>query len=263
MKRSFLWWSIAGAGLLASGGAAAQGSLELFKPAPLALRAVELDNAYAAQAKEPSSANISVVTVDAAGLADDTQALTLGVDIGGIVNLNVARTSSYRADDGSLVWQGIVTDTAMKREMTKNEIADDPMNSLILVRNGDKVTGNLRVNGQLFKIRPLKDARHVVVEVDENLMPLDHPPAAYRSILEKPVAMPQTPSAGEAISTIRVLVNYTPAAASASGDINGLITLAVAESNTGYTNSAVEINLQLAARSQVSYTETGNFTTDL
>lgn len=263
MKRSFAWLSIAGAGLLASGTAAAQGKVDLFSSAPLAYSAVENDSAYAAQAREPSSAKINVVTVNAAGLGDDTQSLNVGLDLGGYVGLNVARTSSYRTEDGSLVWQGIVTDTALKRQMTKNEIADDPMNSLILVKNGDKVTGNLRVNGQLFKIRPLKDARHVVVEVDENLMPLDHPPEAYRRIFEKPVAMPETPSAGEAITTIRVLVNYTPAAASNSGDINGLITLAVAESNTGYANSAVEINLQLAAKSQVSYTETGNFDTDL
>jgi hypothetical protein len=263
MKRSFLWWSIVGAGLLASGGAAAQGSLELFGRAPLALSAVESDAAYAAQAREPSSAKIDVVSVNAGGLAEDTAALTLGLDVGGFVDLNVVRTSAYRTEDGSLVWQGLITDTALKREMTKGEIADDPMNSVILVRNGDKVTGNVRVMGQLFKIRPLNDSRHVVVEVDENRMPLDHPPAEYRRLFEKPVAMPETPAAAEANTVIRVLVNYTAAAASASGDINGLINLAVAESNTGYTNSDVTITLQLAAKSQVTYTETGNFDTDL
>jgi hypothetical protein len=62
-------------------------------------------------------------------------------------------------------------------------------------------------------------------------------------------------------------VNYTAAAASASGDINGLIDLAVAESNQGYTNSGVSITLQLVHKSQVFYTESGaassNFDTDL
>jgi hypothetical protein len=58
-------------------------------------------------------------------------------------------------------------------------------------------------------------------------------------------------------------VNYTQRVASVSGDINGLINLAVAESNQGYTNSGVQITMQLAAKSQVTYTETGNFDTDL
>lgn len=262
MKRSFLW-SVVGAGLLAAGAASAQGSHELFSAAPLAYRAVESDTAFNALAKEPSSSKLDVVMANTRGLDADTGSLLVALDLGGKVNLDVRRTNAYYTEDGSLVWQGIVTDTALQRTMTPEEITDDPLNSLILVRNGDKITGNLRVSGQLYKIRPLHDARHVIVEVDENLVPLDHPPAEYRRIFEHPVAMPETPSATRAISTIRVLVNYTPAAASNSGDINGLITLAVAESNTGYTNSGVEISLQLAAKSQVTYTETGNFDTDL
>ncbi len=74
--------------------------------------------------------------------------------------------------------------------------------------------------------------------------------------------MPLRP-ATKANTVIRVMVNYTAAAASASGNISSLITLAVAETNQGYTNSGVAITVQLANSAQVTYTESGSFSTDL
>jgi peptidyl-Asp metalloendopeptidase len=263
MKRCF-HWSVAVAGLLASGLAAAQGPQSLFASVPAVYRAVQGDSAFDALAADPASAQIDVVMANAAALQADTQSLTLDLDVGGPVKLTALRSNAYFADDGSLIWQGSIAETALKREMTKNEVAEDALNSVILVRNGDKITGNVRVMGQLFKIRPLHDARHVVVEVDENAMPLDHPPADYRKLFEQAAPLPSMDAKATAANTvIRVLVNYTASAASASGDINGLINLAVAESNQGYTNSGVQITLQLAAKSQVTYTQSGSFNTDL
>lgn len=262
MKRFFLW-SVAGAGLLASGMAAAQGPQPLFSAVPAIYRAAQGDSAFDALANEPSSAKIDVVMVNAAALQADTDSLTLDLDIGGPVKLTAQRGSAYYTDDGSLVWQGSIAETATRRVMTKDEIAEDALNSVMLVRNGDKITGNVRVLGQLYKIRPLHDARHAVVEVDDSAMPLDHPPADYRKLLQDAAPLPADTKAVAANTVIRVLVNYTAAAASASGDINGLINLAVAESNQGYTNSAVQITLQLAAKSQITYTESGSFNTDL
>ncbi|MBN8741655.1 MAG: hypothetical protein BGP24_17415 [Lysobacterales bacterium 69-70] len=262
MKR-FLLWSVTGAGLLASGFAAAQGSPSLFAPVPAVYRAVQGDAAFDALAAEPASAKIDVVMVNAAAVQADTRTLSLDLDIGGPVKLTAQYSNSYYTEDGSLVWQGSINETALKREMGPNEIAEDALNSVILVRNGDKVTGNVRVAGQLFKIRPLHDARHVVVEVDENAMPLDHPPADYRRLFEQATPLPTGSKAVAANTVIRVLVNYTQKVASVSGDINGLINLAVAESNQGYANSGVQITMELAAKSQVTYTETGNFDTDL
>lgn len=262
MKRFFLW-SVAGTGLLASGMAAAQGPQQLFATVPAIYRAVQGDSAFEALANEPSSAKIDVVMVNAAALQADTDSLTLDLDVGGPVKLTALRGSSYYTEDGSLVWQGSIAETAVRRVMTKDEIVEDALNSVMLVRNGDKITGNVRVSGQLYKIRPLHDARHLVVEVDENAMPLDHPPADYRKLFQDAAPMPADAKAIAANTVIRVLVNYTASAASASGDINGLINLAVAESNQGYTNSGVQITLQLAAKSQVTYTQSGSFNTDL
>ena len=263
MKRCFLW-SVAVTGLLTSGLAAAQGPQSLFASVPSVYRGVQGDSAFDALAADPASASIDIVMANAAALQADTQSLTLDLDVGGPVKLTALRGNAYYTEDGSLVWQGSFAETALTREMTKNEIAEDALNSVILVRNGDKVTGNVRVLGQLFKIRPLHDARHAIVEVDENAMPLDHPPADYRKLFEQAAPMPMMEAKATAANTvIRVLVNYTASAASASGDINGLINLAIAESNQGYTNSGVQITLQLAAKSQVTYTQSGSFNTDL
>lgn len=263
MKRCFLW-SVAVAGLLTSGLSAAQGSQPLFAPVPAVYRAAQGDSAFDALAADPASARIDVVMANAAALQADTQSLTLDLDMGGPVRLTALRGDAYYVEDGSLVWKGSIVETALTRDMTDREIAEDALNSVILVRNGDKVTGNVRVLGQLFKIRPLHDARHAIVEVDENAMPLDHPPSDYRKLLEQAAPLPTMDAKATAANTvIRVLVNYTASAASASGDINGLINLAVAESNQGYANSGVQITLQLAAKSQVSYTQSGSFSTDL
>ncbi|MFA7585650.1 MAG: M12 family metallo-peptidase, partial [Novosphingobium sp.] len=57
--------------------------------------------------------------------------------------------------------------------------------------------------------------------------------------------------------TINVLVAYTPAAATQSGDITGLINLAIAETNGSFVNSNVWSRVRLAGTVAVSYSETG------
>ncbi|MEO8671605.1 MAG: M12 family metallo-peptidase [Tahibacter sp.] len=267
MKRSLLWNSFVCVGVLGLQVATAQAG-DLFGAAPLVLAPVETDAAYAALARDPSANTLSVVSVDASAVDENSGKISLTLDIGGATQLTAMRQSSYRNPDGSLVWQGVVADTTARGRVGADEITDDPMNSVMLVRNGDKVTGNVRVMGQLYKIRPLHDSRHVIVEVNEALMPVDHPADAYQAIFDASQAARKSasdvaPEAVAANTVIRVLVNYTQAVKSAVGDVAGLINLAVAESNQGYTNSDVSITMQLAGTGQVTYSETGNFDTDL
>ncbi|UXI69283.1 zinc-dependent metalloprotease [Tahibacter amnicola] len=261
MKRSILW-AVAGAVSLSTSASMAAGSENLFSSAPSVWRSVESDSAYQALAKEPMSHAISVVMANAALVDETTQSLSLNLDIGGPITVNARQTSVERQKDGTIVWQGTLAD-ATKPVMLESEIKDDPMNSVVIVRNGDKLTGNIRVMGQLYKLRPLHDSRHVIVEADESLAPADHPASAYRKIFVEAMPAPKADNTSRANTVIRVLVNYTARAASASGDINSLINLAITESNRGYTNSDVFITLQLAGKAQVSYTESGNWSTDL
>ena len=56
---------------------------------------------------------------------------------------------------------------------------------------------------------------------------------------------------------INVLVVYPPSVTAAVSDVNGLITLAVAETNQAYQNSGVNIRMNLVNSAEIDYTEEG------
>ena len=252
------------------------------------------DAAWQAILRDPSTADAQPILLDAAlakrsnaSLADDT---FLQLDLGRGRQVEAMRLRSHVTNGGVEVWQGLVTDTA-DLASGATEIADDPMNSAILVRNGSKITGSVRVEGQLYRILPLHDGTQVAVKVDESRMPPDHPytyaggslslpdrPYGFRAprwnwdggmaersrydeIFGDAAAGPT--AVAKANTVIRVMVVATQAAANASGDLTGLINLAITESNQGYTNSGVQITLQLAGLYTATYTESGSFSTDL
>jgi len=242
--------------LLAAGAAGA--SEALFAPldvAPHYAKLLNQDRSYQVLAESPSTASLQIVRANAAMVNEKAASLTFNLGPG--LDLRARLVESQATASGSLVWSGVIEDSG-KATMP---LAFDPLNLVTLVRDGDMITGNVHYNGDWYKIRPLRSGGHAIVAVDERAMPPDHPPAYAKLPV---VRMPIRPVANEKVNTtIRVLVNYTPAAAAASGNISSLIDLAVAESNQGYTNSGVSITLQLAAKAQTSYTESGDFNTDL
>jgi hypothetical protein len=227
-------------------------------------KAMPGDTAWQALAQSPSTMRLDLVRARADAVAAGAESLRLDLAPG--LSLTAHRLDSYTTETGSQVWSGLIEETSSKLLPRvpswhgEREIADDPLNSVLLVRNGDKLTANITVDGQQYKLRPLHGGGHALVAVDGRRLPAEHPPEYARQPV---IPMRTDTSAVRSHSTIRVMVHYTAAAASASGDMNGLIDLAIAESNQGYANSGVLINLQLAHRSQVSYTESSNFTTNL
>ncbi len=249
------------------------------------------DAAWQAILRDPSTADAQPILLDAglakrsnASLADDT---LVQLDLGRGRQVEAMRLRSHVTADGVEVWQGLVTDTAQLKSGAA-EIADDPMNSAILVRNGSKLTGSVRVEGQLYRILPLHDGSQVVVKVDESRMPPDHPytyaggslslpdrPYGFRSprwnwqneardLAHEHSHERAGPTAiAKANTVIRVMVVATQAAANASGDLTGLINLAITETNQGYANSGVQITAQLAGLYTTTYAESGSFSTDL
>ncbi|MGW8339240.1 peptidase [Xanthomonas axonopodis pv. khayae] len=210
----------------------------------------------------PSTANAQVVQLDAAAVTASEKLLELQLD-GQAITATQAKVDAL--EDGDSVWYGNLGPRAGTRARTLSGV--DPLNSAILVRSGDTVTGTIRYAGKLYRLRPLADGRHVLVQVDEQRMPQEHP--ADYSLLPK-FDMPGdgrvTAAAASSGSpaTIRVLVVATNKAVTAyGGNMQSLVQLAVAEANQGYINSNVGITLQLARYETTSYTETGNFTTDL
>jgi hypothetical protein len=220
-------------------------------------KALNNDKSYQVLAENPSTAALRLVRANAAEVRED--AATVGLNLAQGLELRALRVNSYRTETGHTVWSGVIEDAgSLSIPFAPDAAAFDPINTVTLVREGDMITGNVHYNGAWYKIRPLRSGGHAIVEVNMAAMPADHP-AEYNRLPIVKMPVRQT----KANTVIRVLVNYTSAAAAAAGSISSLITLAVAESNTGYTNSGVAITLQLAASGQVSYSESGSFSTDL
>ncbi|HEY9421720.1 MAG TPA: M12 family metallo-peptidase [Thermoanaerobaculia bacterium] len=220
-------------------------------------KAVNLDLSYHALADNPSTRSLRVVRANAGAVNEKAATLTLNLEPG--LELRAHRVNSYATKSGSLVWSGVIEDPGFIRvPFSQGEIQFDSINTVMMVKHGETITGNVHFNGEWYKIRPLKTGGHAIVLAEMAAMPADHPEEyAKLPVYRMPVREDKVDT------VIRVMVHYTSAAASRSGNITALIDLAMAETNQGYTNSGVLIDVVLAHRSQVSYTESGNFNTDL
>lgn len=242
--------------------AAAASAAPLFEPVTILSRAsAGSDPALARLLSTPSTATVQEVRIDAAATAQpQLEFELLGQQVQAI------RSRVEALPDGGSIWYGQIRAPSDRLQKATSNGQDDPANSLIVVRSGNTLTGSIRKDGKLYRLRPLGD-RHILVAVDETRMPADHP-ADYNQLPKIPMADQDRIGIAQASSgtpaTIRVLVVATNAAVAAyGGNMQSLVQLAVAESNQGYANSNVGITMQLAGYETTSYTESGNFTTDL
>ncbi|HSG39775.1 MAG TPA: hypothetical protein VLE27_09075, partial [Thermoanaerobaculia bacterium] len=206
-------------------------------------KALGLDLSYQALADSPSTRAMHLVRANA-GVVND-KAATLTLNLGPGLELRAHRVDSYQMKSGSLVWSGVIEDPGFVRvPFARGEIQFDSINTVMMVKDGDTITGNVHFNGDWYQIRPLKTGGHAIVLAEMSAMPPDHPEEyAKLPVRRMPVRE------DKADTVIRVMVHYTSAAASRAGNISALIDLAVAETNQGYTNSGVLIDLVLAHKS--------------
>jgi len=246
---------------LALGAGSAHAGDALFSPMERAReKGLAVDESFQALIESPATASLQLVQADAQAVNEKAAALILNLEPG--LELRAYQVESYVNKSGILVWSGVLEDLGWSTiPFSAKELRFNPVNYVTMVRNGDKITGNVHFEGVWYQIRPLHSGGHAIVAVDRKAMPPDHP----REYANLPVIpMPRRSAPLEKVDTvIRVLVNYTASAAAASGDIVGLINLAVVESNQGYTNSDVFIDMELAGQGQTTYTESGDFDTDL
>jgi hypothetical protein len=249
--------------VLALGAAAAHADGNLFSTLDtrdLNSKALGLDASFRALADNPTTASLKLVRVNDAAVSE--QASTLTLDLDGF-EMRVHRVDAYRAKSGSLVWAGIIEDLSSSPvPFAPDAFAFDPVNTVMMVKNGNRITANIHFDGEWYKVRPLRRGDHAVVKVNLAAMPPDHP-ESYATLPVYRMQAPRHEAQAKVNTVIRVLVNYTASAAAAAGDINGLIDLAVAETNQGYANSGVQIDAVLAAKALTAYTESGSFDTDL
>jgi hypothetical protein len=153
---------------------------------------------------------------------------------------------------------------------------------VLTVVDGD-LAGNISFPGGFYEVRPIGSGNFAVYEIDQSAFPDEAPPIEVRPEDLSPedtpaedagpvmredapdeVRMPaDTEAPADDGTLIDVLVVYTQAAAAASANIRSEIQLAVDETNQAYINSGVSHRVRLAGTAQVTYTETGDSSTDL
>lgn len=122
------------------------------------------------------------------------------------------------------------------------------------------LTAAFRLDARLYRLVPLHGGQHLLILVDERLLPPAHGQVGA-AVAAQPHRAGRSASAP---SVIRVLVAAsTEAAAGYPGDLHALAELSIAESNLTYRNSGLAMHLELAAFQQSSYAETRNMSLDV
>lgn len=156
------------------------------------------------------------------------------------------------------------------------KIKDDPLSSVILIKRGDILQGNIIYQFRTFEIRslPKKSQRtiegnqfnHILKEIDASKLPPDHLPGEHteesraNDFLDDHHATSVKTAPTLRIddgSIIDVLVMYTKAAREELGGVNdmeALIDLAIIDTNEGYANSDIKHRLRLIHRAEIDYT---------
>lgn len=193
----------------------------------------------------------------------DTGALTTGEfrAVGQAVHLNLFEDVKFLAvaekiydnPSGSTTWIGYL------------EGVDQGSATFVITPEGI-VAGSVVLPDGVFKVRYAGKDQHLVYELDLDSMPPDAEPIEVTRADSRETAEGTVQTFADSGSVIDVLVVYTAAARSAAGGdtaMKALVDLAVAETNTSYSNSGVNTQLNLVYRGEISYNETGNFSTDL
>ena len=201
-----------------------------------------------------------------ANIADISTAKSLTIPLENGLSAKFDRDDFSVMNTGSQLWQGTLSGLNLMTEAS--EITAKAANSAMLVNRDGKITGTVQYRGQLYRIKPGANGSHLVEKVDVDKMPPDHAPEFYQeqgALAFTPAQEVSNLDMTQAVADtdIKVLVAYTSRAASQSGNINGIIDLAIAETNQGYQNSGITGSVTMVHKYQVNYTEASNSSTDL
>ena len=229
----------------------AQAANDLFSP-------VETLKSKSAQALKIDVAKRSVFKINKGALKANTKSINILLEDNLSIEFN--KTKAKTKKSGALVWQGIVSSKFLSLNTNIDPLTAQ-QNSATLVERDGTVTGTIRYQGKLYRIRPTDKGAHSVELINEARMQ-DHADD-YIDHQSNPVEFSTQPLALVANPVIDVLVVYTASAATQSGNIASLIDLAETETNNGYASSGVNLTVNVVHTAQVSYSENSNSERDL
>ncbi len=221
---------------------------QLIKQAKPSLKATVRDKRVAEFAL--AKANPSVV-------AEKTGSLEINLTHGLSV---VAKKLRVKALEGDIsVWYGVLPSERDARVLASpNEIPDDPLNNVTLVRHGQNITGIVRVRGNTYEITPAENGRHLVVKIDPKKVPAD----THDGIKGPPLpSQKRVPTGAQpSQSVVTVLIVTTKDVRAADPNLGDKIVLAFQEANRGNTNSKVDIVFENAGTFDADYDEASTLT---
>ena len=79
--------------------------------------------------------------------------------------------------------------------LSTGRVKDEPLSQIVLVVNGEKLTGNIRINEKLFQVRPLGEGTHVISELNLSKLYGDCGAIAaigpHRLLIQRPISAAQ------------------------------------------------------------------------
>jgi peptidyl-Asp metalloendopeptidase len=215
-----------------------------------------------AAAADPANERIELVAVN--DQLFDRRSESINFNLPGGVNVQARQTEFEAAESGNDIWIGKV------QFSEKSESNDDLIrldNLVIAVRSGKTVLATIRVKGQLYRLVPVENGAHALIEVNGTKFLADESVNGYAEMLRNAEAVKfddEEPIALRAISTIRIMVAFGPAATSAIGNEQQAIDLSFAESNQALAATNTDVRFQQAGSIQFfTQSESTNYSTML
>ncbi|BBP78181.1 hypothetical protein PHLH7_42850 [Pseudomonas sp. Ost2] len=195
-------------------------------------------------------------------LSDQLDVLQIPLGDGRIVS---AHKLFYRTTATGAVWRGeIAVPGAASQGSAGDERLIDQLNSVVLVRNADQITGIVRVGGEVYRILPLNQGGQVLVKVDQSKKRhFDEEHDQDRHVIRKDSSAATLESASgspprDGISTIRVTIVATPLAVEKLGGSAGFqaqSALVIEESNQSFVNSDIPARFESAGTYIANYAQ--------
>lgn len=201
---------------------------------------------------DPATQQIQQVDVRPFTVAPETKTL--------VVQLAKDKTVRYqlrRADPpapGMIGWVGDVSSDRRQRFTASSEMDFDPLNWVSLVREGDKVVGDIHVDGQLYRLAYVGDGQHVLMKIDESKLPPEAEPLVDPESAKADSSSKQPQSAH---SIIRLLLVSTMQSRALNPDYRLSFAQALQDANQYMINSRVAITYEVAGFYDGVYDETG------
>jgi len=210
---------------------------------------VAADDPIASLRSLPTAEEVRIVRINPEALKDDELTIPL-IGGGSAIIENSAR--EYRGDR-VVGWSGAAQGAGS--------------GTSVAVVNGDQVTANIQTSDGFYRLRPLGNGLHALIKTDLSRLPPDHPPSfdmLSQELGDKAACRTKSAEDGS-ITTISVLVAYTPAVKAKIPDIRGFVDLAIKETNISYQNSGIHIRLVASppAPVAVNFQEKGRLEDDL